>query len=85
LKFILNIDFFKEGIVLAADYQFNHVHQLEGDVEALKLVDLEAEGLSMYRNQLTSSGLPSSSFSSAPSAPITNKTYETSHSQYFYE
>ena len=82
--------FFKEGIVLAADYHFNHVHQLEGDVEALKLIDLEAEGLSCYRNQLSNSGLSSSSFSIAPSVvPIATTTFllhnETLDSQIFSE
>ncbi len=28
------------GVVLAADYQYNPVYELEGDVGALKLVDL---------------------------------------------
>ena len=42
-----------DGLVLAADYRYNPVHELEGDVEALRLIDLDAEGLSMYKNQLT--------------------------------
>ena len=29
-----------EGLVLAANHQYNPVHELEGDVDALKLVDL---------------------------------------------
>ena len=33
------------GLVLAADYNFNSMHELEGNVEALNLVDLESEGL----------------------------------------
>jgi hypothetical protein len=43
------------GVVLAADYQYNgpqHVHELEGDVHALRLVDLDRAGLSEYRAQL---------------------------------
>lgn len=31
-------------------------HELEGDVDALKLVDLEREGLGMYRHYLASRG-----------------------------
>lgn len=37
------------GVVLAADYQYNSVYELEGDVQALRLVDLDREGLSEYR------------------------------------
>ena len=32
-------------------------HELEGDVDALRLVDLDKEGLSMYRNYLASRGI----------------------------
>ena len=41
-----------QGVVLAADYQYNNIHELEGDVGALKLVDLDREGLSQYRAQV---------------------------------
>lgn len=40
------------GVVLASEYTYNAVHELEGDIEALKLVDLEREGLGEYRAQL---------------------------------
>ncbi|RMZ97230.1 hypothetical protein BpHYR1_038506 [Brachionus plicatilis] len=40
------------GIKLASEDGAEQVHQLEGDVEALKYVDLEKEGLSEYRSQL---------------------------------
>ena len=40
------------GVELAANKRFNPVHELEGDVCALKLVNLECEGLSAYKNQL---------------------------------
>jgi hypothetical protein len=40
------------GIVLAADYTYNKVHELEGELEALRLVDLDREGLGEYREQL---------------------------------
>ena len=36
------------GIILAADYEQNSSYELEGDVEALQLVDLEQEGLTEY-------------------------------------
>lgn len=38
------------GVVLAADYQYNSVFELEGDVQALRLVDLDREGLGEYRS-----------------------------------
>ena len=41
-----------DGLVLAANYKYNPVHELEGDVEALRLINLDNEGLSMYRSQL---------------------------------
>ena len=40
------------GVVLAANYTYSRVHELEGDLEALKLIDLEREGLGEYRSQL---------------------------------
>jgi hypothetical protein len=46
-----------DGVVLASDYHYNPVHELEGDVEALKLVDLEREGLSEYREILARRGI----------------------------
>lgn len=42
-----------KGVVLAADLYGNHsslLHELYGDVEALKLVDLDREGLGQYKN-----------------------------------
>jgi hypothetical protein len=45
------------GVVLAADYQYNQVHELEGDLQALRLVDLEREGLAEYRAQLQRLGI----------------------------
>ena len=40
------------GLVLAADYTYNKVHELEGEVEALRLIDLDREGLGEYKEQL---------------------------------
>jgi len=37
-----------EGLTLAADYTPSSVPELEGDLHALKLIDLHAEGLSEY-------------------------------------
>ena len=41
-----------QGITLAADCPSNQVHILEGAVHALKLIDLEREGLSEYKSQV---------------------------------
>lgn len=41
-----------DGVVLAADYKYKGTHELEGDVEALKLVDLDQEGLAEYKTQV---------------------------------
>jgi hypothetical protein len=41
-----------EGMVLAADQQSTVVPELYGDVEALKLINLDAEGLGEYKAQL---------------------------------
>ena len=30
-----------DGLVLAANYKYNPVHELEGDVEALRLINLD--------------------------------------------
>jgi Ca2+-binding EF-hand superfamily protein len=38
------------GVVLAADYQYNSIYELEGDIQALRLIDLDREGLSEYRS-----------------------------------
>lgn len=40
------------GVVLASDYTYKATYDLEGDLEALKLVDLDREGLSEYKSVL---------------------------------
>ncbi len=39
-----------KGLVLAANHQPKSNHDLEGDLDALKLVDLDREGLGQYRS-----------------------------------
>ncbi len=46
-----------DGLVLAADYKPNSIHELEGDVQALKLINLEQEGLGEYRQYLIRLGV----------------------------
>ena len=49
--FVLNIATPPE-LTLAADYRQNSVHELEGEIEALKLIDLEKEGLGEYKDYI---------------------------------
>jgi hypothetical protein len=53
-----------DGLVLAADYKCMPIHELEGDLHALKLVNLEREGLGEYRHY-ASSDLQKESYSNA--------------------
>jgi hypothetical protein len=45
------------GVVLAAQYVPASILELEGDVQALSLIDLESEGLAAYRHYIRSSSL----------------------------
>lgn len=40
------------GIILASDTKNSSVYELEGDIQALSLIDLDQEGLSEYKNLL---------------------------------
>jgi hypothetical protein len=73
------------GVVLAADYQYNQTHELEGDLQALRYVDLEREGLAEYRAQLQRLGIsymgPPPTTTSSFEANLTNaNTYANAHS-----
>lgn len=46
-----------EGLVLAANYRYNNIHELEGDLQALRLIDLDREGLAEYRSYLSNLGI----------------------------
>ena len=50
-QFVLDIKT-PEGISLAANFKYNSFYELEGDVEELKRVDLDKEGLSEYKDYL---------------------------------
>ena len=56
-KFVLDIKT-PNGLVLAADYIYNPIYELEGQVDALKLIDLELEGLSEYKPQIEKQQTP---------------------------
>ena len=55
-QFVLDIAT-PNGLVLAADSKFKGPYELEGDIEALRLIDLEKEGLGEYKSYLTKLGL----------------------------
>lgn len=55
-QFVLDIKT-PSDIVLASEHKYNPVFELEGDVEALKYVDLDREGLGEYRTQLERLGI----------------------------
>ena len=63
-EFVLDIKA-PEGLTLAADYKSQSVHELEGDLHALKLIDLNKEGLGQYSEYVKR--IPSPSNSRAPS------------------
>ena len=65
------------GVTLAADYQYNTVYELEGDVQALKLVDLEREGLGEYRSLLQRLGVESGGDLMQSSSTMSQATYST--------
>ena len=46
-----------DGLVVAADYKAKELHELEGDLHALKLINLDAEGLGGYRHYLARLGV----------------------------
>jgi hypothetical protein len=55
-EFVLDINT-PDGLVLAAEYEYQQVHELEGDLAAFKLVDLTNEGLTEYGPQLEQLGI----------------------------
>ena len=74
-QFILDIQP-PNGAVLASDCAANPVHELEGDLDALRLVDLEKEGLAEYKSLLNAAIAASVQKSSHSSS--TNKSSTTS-------
>lgn len=71
------------GVVLASDTAYNPVHELEGDIDALKLVDLDREGLSEYKSVLNSSrtNLPHSNQNLQQISSPPTSTFQQSQSQ----
>ena len=57
-QFVLDIKT-PDGLKLAADYKYSSVYELEGDVSAMKMIDLERVGLGEYRSYLERIGISS--------------------------
>ena len=73
-KYVLDITT-PEGLgKLAAEHRAKHVHELEGQLDALKYVDLDKEDLSEYQPQLVRLGIVSAS--SASSSSIVRQIFE---------
>jgi hypothetical protein len=70
-----------EGLVLAANHKYNSLHELEGDVQALKLVDLEKEGLGEYAVYLQKYG---SASRASTAAALSNASLSASQSTVRY-
>lgn len=67
------------GVVLASECPYNAVHELEGDIDALRLIDLEREGLSEYKAVLNKQSVSpikpmNSSQTNAVPPPATSKS-----------
>jgi hypothetical protein len=58
------------GVVLAAEYSAPSLLELEGDLQALNLIDLEREGLAEYRAFLARFGQSGGSFASGSSSAV---------------
>lgn len=66
-----------EGLVLAANQEHKEYYDLEGDIEALKLIDLNKEGLAEYSSYLSSNrSISRQSFKSDLSSTYTKKINE---------
>lgn len=81
-QFVLDIKH-PEGIELAANHRYSQIHELEGDIEALKLVDLDREGLGEYKHYLeqffkaTGSQMSQTSTSTSTSSDIFASSLES--------
>ena len=80
--------------MLAADYKYNSSLELEGDLEALKFVDLEREGLAEYKTYLQKLGITYGSqpaYSSEAFTPANNSvalssgSFETNNNSSQYD
>ena len=84
-QFVLDIKT-PEGLVLAANHKYSSFYELEGDVQALKLVDLDKEGLSEYKEYLAKlfSGASASGSASASSAAEASAAFAGLLEKVFY-
>ncbi|CAF0870800.1 unnamed protein product [Brachionus calyciflorus] len=70
-KFVVDIQP-PEGVVLASQVKNTNLYELEGDVDALKLVDLEKEGLNEYKNYLNKNASAIEQFQTYTATLISN-------------
>lgn len=68
------------NIKLAAEVKSNQIHELVGDLEGLEYIDLEKEGLSEYKKQLTASIIGSASKPEVDKNVSAQKTAEVKES-----
>ena len=66
------------GLVLAADRQTSEFYELEGDIEALKLVDLEKECLMEYKACIEKASMATEQIVLSPICGTTTSNYVTS-------
>jgi hypothetical protein len=65
-----------EGISLASDHHHHRAcHELEGDIHALKLIDLDREGLGEYKSQVYSTPISYSSSLSAQGSVVISEIF----------
>jgi len=64
-----------EGISLASDHHQRAHHELEGDIHALKLVDLDHEGLGEYKSQVYSAPINYSNSLSAQGSVVISEIF----------
>lgn len=80
-QFVLDIATPSDIGVLAADYDYRSDLELDGEIEALQYVNLDAEGLTEYRSQLLQRGIRDLGASSASlSASIQESTHPSADS-----
>ena len=84
-QFVLDIKT-PEGLVLAANHKYSSFYELEGDVQALKLVDLDKEGLSEYKEYLAKlfSGASASGSASASASADASAAFAGLLEKVFY-
>lgn len=77
-RFVLDISTPNEIGPLAAGYQYRSVHELEGQLEGFKYINLDIEGMAEYRAQLVAKGIRDLGAASVSSSSASYASYESS-------